>query len=132
MHELTKDVEERPTVAKRRISEVFAKSGYDYDEAAKMLGMHHYTLRKCARALGITRALSKARAQAMKRGELPDNSGRPRKPVPSPEHIIKAFVRSGHVLGDTAILLGVTEPTLRRWVREHGLRARLASMRSAA
>ncbi len=133
MHELTKDVEERPAAAKKRIIEAFAASGYDYNATAEVLGLHHYTLRKCARRLKITKALSRARTQAVKRGELPDDSGRPRKPVPPSGTILKAYAQSKCVLEDTAVVLGVTPPTLRRWIRENpDLLVRLARVRDAA
>jgi hypothetical protein len=132
MHELTRNVVEKPAAAKKAIREAFASAGFDYFGAAAQLGLHHYTLRKHARALGITEELSNLRARAIKRGERPDDNGRPKKPVPTAEQIVKAFVRNGCVLAETAVALGVTAPTLRRWIRDHGLGDKLASMKGAA
>lgn len=132
MHGLSRIVVDKPTAAKKAIREAFANSDYDWDKTASVFGLHHYTLRKHARKLGITEDLSRARERALKRGELANVNGRPRKPVPTPEQIVRAFVRSGCLLAETAVALGVTAPTLRRWIRDHDLGEKLATAKGAA
>ena len=130
MHKLTRHVEENPKAARKLIREAFAKAGFDYVAAAALLGLHQYTLRKRARALGITQELVKDRERAKKRGLRPDDNGRPRKPPPAEAKIVKVFVKCGGRLADTAEALQVSHPTLRRWIREDpALQARLDAVR---
>lgn len=128
MHGLSKIVSEKPEVAKKAIYDAFVSASYDWTKTAAVFGLHHQTLRKLARSLKITDSMSKAREKAIKRGELEDDNGRPRKPVPPPERILRAFVRNGCVLAETAVALGVTAPTLRRWIRDHDLGKKLAAV----
>lgn len=129
MHELTRKVEEKPSEAKRTIRDAFASSGYDYYAAAEHLGLHHYTLRRLARTLAITEQLTKDRKAAIKRGEKMNETGRPRKPIPGEEAIVKAFTRAGCDRAATSKALDVTEPTLRTWIEKLGIEARLRKIK---
>lgn len=118
MHELTRLVTDNPEAAKKKIRAVFAEAGYDYFTAAARFECHHYLLRRHARTLGITALLSRDRKRAIRRGERPDDNGRPAKPVPSASTIVKAYTRNGYNVAKTAEALGVTQPTLRKWCRD--------------
>lgn len=121
MHELTRMVTENPNQAKKKIRDVFARAGYDYENAAKLLGLHHYTLRRHARQLGITERLVRDRDRAKRRGEKKDENGRPPKPIPTKAEIKRAFERNDCNMSQTAKALGVTEPTFRKWRRLYDL-----------
>jgi len=128
MKEIARLVAENPREAKKVIRGVFEQGGFDYFTAAKLLDCHHYTLRKAARALGITRDLVKAREKAIASGKRKRDTGRPRKDVPSEDTLIKAFLRSGSTLSATAKALNVSAPTLRAWITQLKLSKKLQKL----
>lgn len=67
--------------------------------------------------LGITQALAKERASAWRKGEIANETGRPKKAMASPDRIVREYVRNGFTMEAVATALDISVPTLRGWVK---------------
>ncbi len=117
MHEMATKVEATPRLAAIEIRDAFRAAKYDWHAAARALACHHQTLRKWARKLKITASLAKERERAWKKGEISNETGRPKKAMASSERIIREYIRNGFTMEGAATALDVSVPTLRSWVK---------------
>lgn len=103
------------TKAKEILRKLFAENGFDYYQLAVTLRTHHYTLRRWARALDMTKVLVADRAKAITAGVRMNPFGRPKKPVPSVTAIRLTLAKCKNRVDDAAKRFKVTPPTFRTW-----------------
>lgn len=113
--ELTILADEDPDRARRKLLAAFRIAGYEYKDAAAILGVSQRQLRILVGRLGIAPEILRRRVKAGS-----DRRGRPPLSAPLPQALRAVFAREGTVKA-TAEAYGVSPPTATRWLRECGV-----------
>lgn len=106
-----------PEAAKKEIFETMAATDFVYDRAAKQLDISSPGLRRLVKSLGISQDIQDQRTESGN-----DFRGACMKPV-APKGKIQKLLKTMS-LGEASKELGVSIPTLRNWIRFHGLDTR--------